>query len=291
MKRFVVAVVILLLAAASAGTSTASAQGAPGQFNPPKRYYLALGDSIAFGLQLYRVFPGIPASAFTTGYVDDFAAKLRNVRPGIETVNYGCPGETTTSFSSGGCLWTASGFPLHAPYQGSQLDAAVRFLRAHPGQVSPITLHLFGNDVSASLAAILAACGDDLGCIQQNAPAAISAFAGRLQGIVHALRREAPDAELLVTSGWNPLVDSIAVSDPFFHLLVSAMQVVATTERATFVDLLPLFNPNPPAARVAALCALTLCAYGDSHPSDTGYAAIAEAVWEASGYDRFRGNR
>ena len=32
------------------------------------------------------------------------------------------------------------------------MDAALAFLKAHPGQVSPITLSLNGNDISAFLA-------------------------------------------------------------------------------------------------------------------------------------------
>jgi lysophospholipase L1-like esterase len=284
MKRFVVTVAILFLASAAVGDSAATAQGPPGQFNPPKRYYLALGDSITFGYQTHKVHPGVPASAFNTGYVDVFAAKLSSIRPGIEVVNYGCPAESTSSFIHGGCPWTATGGPLHVDYQGSQLDAAVSFLRAHRGQVSPITLHLFGKDISD----FVASCSGDFGCIQQNAPAAISAFAGRLRLIVQALRRAAPDAEILVISGWNSRVDFIAESDPLIQGVVRAMNAVATSERAMFVDLIPLFNPNPNSARLAALCALTLiCAERDSHPSDTGYAAIADAVWKASGYTRF----
>jgi lysophospholipase L1-like esterase len=284
MKRFAVTVAILFLAAAAVGHSTATAQEPPGRFNPPKRYYLALGDSITFGFQRHKVHPGVPASAFNTGYVDVFASKLSSIRPGIEAVNYGCPGETTSSFVSGGCVWTATGGPLHVDYQGSQLDAAVSFLRAHRGQVSPITLHLFGNDISD----FVASCGGDFGCIQQNAPPAISAFAARLQLILQSLRRTAPDAEIIVISGWNSFVDFIAESDPLIQGVVRAMHAVATSERATFVDLIPLFNPNPNSARLAALCALTLiCTERDSHPSDTGYAAIADAVWKASGYARF----
>ena len=189
MKRFALALAILVLAAAAVGNSAATAQGPPGQFNPPKRYYLALGDSITFGYQTHKVHPGVPASAFNTGYVNVFAAKLSSIRPGIEAVNYGCPAESTSTFIGGGCLWTATGRPLHVDYQGSQLNAAVSFLRAHRGQVSPITLHLYGKDVSD----FVASCGGDFSCIQRNAPAAISAFAARLQLILQSLRREAPE--------------------------------------------------------------------------------------------------
>ena len=283
MMRRVLLVVAFSFMASSIGGMTALAEDPPAKFSPPKRYYLALGDSIAFGLQAHKLTPGVPASAFV-GYADVLASYLSSIRPKQELVNYGCPGETTSSFISGGCPWTATGGPLHDPYQGTQLEAAVRFLSAHRGKVSPITLHLFGNDVSE----FVASCGGDLTCIQQNAPAAINAFSLRLQAILQALRAAAPDAELIVTSGWNPRVDLIPQTDPLFQALVSAMRNVATAERTRFVDLTTVFNPNPIDARLAALCALTLtCSTGDSHPSDAGYLAIAEAIFEASGYERF----
>src|SRR4051812_3659792 len=38
--------------------------------------------------------------------------------------------------------------PLHTPFRSNQLAAALAFLRAHPGQVSPITVTLGGNDLN-----------------------------------------------------------------------------------------------------------------------------------------------
>ena len=114
------------------------------RFNPPKPYYLALGDSLAFGFQFDKFnahFPSVPASIFSTGYVDALAGMLQEIRPGITTVNYGCTGETSLTFIQGGCPYTAAGFPLHDPYDGSQLSAALAFLHAHRGQVSPITIN------------------------------------------------------------------------------------------------------------------------------------------------------
>lgn len=53
-------------------------------------------------------------------------------------VNYGCSSETTTSMMDGSiCRFGGK----------SQLDAAVDFLDAHPGQVAMITIDIGGNDV------------------------------------------------------------------------------------------------------------------------------------------------
>ena len=95
------------------------------RFNPPKQYYLALGDSLAFGFQFDKFnanVPFVPASIFSTGYVDVLSGMLREIRPGITTVNYGCPVETTLTFIQGGCTYTAVGFPLHDLYIGSPLQ-------------------------------------------------------------------------------------------------------------------------------------------------------------------------
>jgi hypothetical protein len=61
----------------------ASASPAASQVvNGPKQYYLALGDSIAYGYQASKHEAGLPPSAFDTGYVDVFAARLREIQPG-----------------------------------------------------------------------------------------------------------------------------------------------------------------------------------------------------------------
>jgi hypothetical protein len=118
----------------------AASSTAPGAVQLPKRYYLALGDSIAYGFQPKA--NATRASAFR-GYVEVFAARLRKLSPQIEVVNYGCPGESSVTFALGRCP-TLPGVKLHNRYRGPQLKAAVSFLRAHSGQVSPITLTLWG---------------------------------------------------------------------------------------------------------------------------------------------------
>jgi lysophospholipase L1-like esterase len=96
----------------------------------PKQHYLALGDSLAFGFQ--------PNGDFTHGYVNDLFQILHN--EGTKDVtNDGCGGETSTTFISG-CLSAPAGSP-------TQLTAALAFLQANPGKVSPVTLDIGANDV------------------------------------------------------------------------------------------------------------------------------------------------
>lgn len=256
------------------------------RFSPPKKYYLALGDSHAYGFQESKL--GLPPSAFDTGYVDVFAARLRSIRPDIEVVNYGCPGETTASFIAGPCFFTSIGGTLHDAFTGSQLSAAVAFIRANPGRVSPITLNLWGNDLSAFIRTCGFPAATDFACIQAGAPVAISQFASRLSQILAELRDAAPEAEIIITGAYNVFVGAFPLTDPLFFSLTHAMAVVAAQEGAFFADEFPVFNPQGSiAAETAAICTLTLlCTQGDGHPSDAGYQAIASIVWDASGYSR-----
>jgi len=259
-----------------------SADGTAPQFNPPKRFYVALGDSITYGFQSSKFVAGLPPSAYDTGYTDVFAARLRSIRPDSELVNYGCPGESTRTFIAGPCGYPALGGALHDAYVGSQLDAATGFLRAHAGQVGPITLHLFGNDVNE----LVALCGGDFACIQREAPAAIAGLASRLALILDRLRGAAPNIEIVVIGGWGSAPVAVPEVDALIHAANDALATVTALRRSYFADAASIFNP-PAGARTAAICQLTLlCTQGDGHPSDAGYRAIADLVFEASRYGR-----
>jgi lysophospholipase L1-like esterase len=250
----------------------------------PQSYYLALGDSIAYGFQPAKAKAGLPPSGFNTGYVDVFAARLRTVAPKIRVVNYSCPGESTKTFIHGGCSGRRDVKGLHDAFKGTQLDAALAFLRAHPGQVSPITLILFGND----LFGLFDACKGNFTCAQARAPRAFAQFASRLTSILEQLRAASPKAQIIVTGGWNFDVAHLRLTDPLFRSLNSAIGRVAARTKPHFADTFPVFNPPGSLAREKArICALTFsCSEGDPHPTDAGYRAIAAAVWAASGYTR-----
>lgn len=101
----------------------------------PKQRYLALGDSLAFGYQ--------PDLNYDDGYVDDFYSNLQG--HGVKALaNLGCPGETSNTLINGKCP-----VPIlrKFPYIGSQLNAALIYLAAYRGQVSPVTLDIGANDI------------------------------------------------------------------------------------------------------------------------------------------------
>jgi lysophospholipase L1-like esterase len=242
-----------------------------------QEYYLALGDSITYGFQPTMRKP--TPSAFRTGYVDVFAERLRKVSPRLEVVNYGCPGESTVTFVRGGCPALTEGIKLHDAFRGSQLDAAVSFLDAHPAVVSPITLTLFGNDW---IPLLLDTCKGEVACVRKRGPKAIASFGSRFRSIVERLRAAAPTAEIIVTGAWNPDPAQLEQLKPIYRSLEATIARAATPSRARLAKMLPVFNP--PVDGRARLCTLSfICSKGDPHPTDAGYRAIANAVSRVSG--------
>jgi lysophospholipase L1-like esterase len=136
MHRLWPAAVLLITTLATAILATGCA--GPASTALPQRdggpYYLALGDSLAQGVQADAAGASVDTRR---GYADQLAALLRRREPGLRLVKLGCPGETTTSMIGG----------RHCPYRaGSQLAAAVNFLRTHAGHVALITIDIGAND-------------------------------------------------------------------------------------------------------------------------------------------------
>ena len=165
---------------------------------------------------------------------------------------------------------------------GSQIGAALAFLHAHSGQVSPITLNLGGNDAQA----LSDACKGSFSCACARAPRARRQLASRLGSILHRLHLAAPKANIIVIGLWNNDLATPRQSDPLYHTLDLTIGRVAAGAGARFADPFPLFDPQGGlAVRKARICSLTfICSRGDGHPTDAGYRAIATAVFTASGY-------
>jgi lysophospholipase L1-like esterase len=250
----------------------------------PQKYYLALGDSLAYGIQPAKVDAGLSPSGFDSGYVDLFARRLRMLSPTLRVVNYGCPGESTRTFVAGGCPWLAGGRELHDAFQGTQLNAALAFLRAHPGEVSPITVNLGGGDAEA----FSAACKGSFACARARGPRAMAQLGSRLGSILRRLRLAAPKADIIAIGVWNNDIATARQSDPLYRALDLTLKKAAAGAGAHFADPFPLFDPQGSLAhRKARICAYTfICSRGDGHPTDAGYRAIAAAIFAASAYAR-----
>ena len=130
----------------------------------PATYYLALGDSLSQGVQ-----PDAAGGDVETGqgYADQLYAALLPAHPGLRLVKLGCPGETSKTMIDGGiCRYPG----------GSQLAAAVAFLRAHRGRMFLITIDIGANDPED--------CGSESmsPSMPLTAPPAVSWAAGTGQG-------------------------------------------------------------------------------------------------------------
>jgi lysophospholipase L1-like esterase len=279
----------IAVAAVSLAGSTSTVAAA--NFNPPKHYYLALGDSIAFGVQLGRFFRELATgtydpTTFNTGYVDDFAGKLRTIDPNIETVNLSCPGEDTASYLGlTPCLFRAvfPTLPLHTVYGGSQEAAALSFLRNHPGQVSPITIDIGLND--AQLPCVLPGFVVDVPCLHRTMPAAMQSVAQNLPKILAELHEASPSSEIILMTYYDPYF----VQDPSTDALIASLDNeiigIATVNDVRIADAFGPFNRTGDEG--STICALTLmCPNLDPHPTDAGYSVIAQQLWNASGFSR-----
>jgi lysophospholipase L1-like esterase len=132
------AAIAVLTACSGPATSHPVAANIAAKVKAPPTYYLALGDSLAQGVQ-----PDAAGTSVETadGYPDQVYAALRRSHPTLELVKLGCPGETTVSMINGGiCPYSGS---------GSQLKAAVAFLQEHRAQVLLVTLDIGANDPEA----------------------------------------------------------------------------------------------------------------------------------------------
>jgi lysophospholipase L1-like esterase len=286
------AVLAALALTATALTATASL---PPRFSPPKEFSLAIGDSIAFGQDetlVAQIQSGTYAPEdFASGYVDLFETRLATVRAGIATINYSCPGETTATFIAGGC-WLRSTFgplPLHDDYPlaTSQLAVTLEFLRQHRGEVSPITLTLGADDF---LVPFLIVCGGQIDCLTQNfsVPNILAQARANLDVILTALRKAAPESEIIMLAYYNPFgFDSGPLGLVSNAIVTGLNEVIADVAAAKGARVADAFAPINLRPQPQTLCTLTLvCAFGDVHPTEAGYAVIAEQFWASSGYER-----
>jgi lysophospholipase L1-like esterase len=140
-RRILVPVLALAVLAALAGT--AAAKTVKTKAGP--RYSLALGDSLSQGQQ-----PNLKGVTSNTneGYADDlYQTELKSVHS-LQLVKLGCGGESTQSMITGKGNKFAAYNHCH-PAGGSQLAAAVKFLKAHhdKGEVPLVTIDIGANDV------------------------------------------------------------------------------------------------------------------------------------------------
>lgn len=287
--------VVAAVAVAAMVPVSVSAGSGSSLFHPPSRHYLALGDSLAFGFHQQQFLTEIAtntysAASFNDGYVDDFAAMLTGIDPGIETANLGCPGETTSSMLGigGNCSFPLALHYAPAPYYqyaASQMDAALSYLAAYGGTTVPITLDIGGNDVLH----LVGDCGGDSTCMLNGLPATITTMVANLGTIIGELQSASSRTELLVMNVPDPYEFALPATIPIFAAFNLALDAVVTSRHAVLVDAFDKALAYYVHGDYSGFCALSgVCTppLYDLHPSAAGYEALAQYFWDASGYAR-----
>ena len=173
--------------------AVAVALGAPAFAANDSYTYLALGDSIPFGLNPLILPPYVPISQLPrpdqfVGY-PEIVARVEHVAE----LNTSCPGETSGSFLDASSLDNGCNSPhflpppappippfkttigLHAAYTGAQMKFAEDQLKSNK-RINLVTLSIGANDVLLILPQ-LQQCGADQGCANSVLGPVLQAYA------------------------------------------------------------------------------------------------------------------
>jgi hypothetical protein len=256
-----------------------------GATNPVTPFYLALGGSGSVGLQPTASHPrGQPTDS---GYANDLVGLERSRWPDLTLVQFGCPGTTTAA------MLTGAG---HCHYRdGSQLGAALLFLRNHPS-TALVTVDLGFNDVLPCMRREIV----DDACMTES----LGSLHDQLVQILTQLRAAAPRGTMIVGVGhYDPYLGYYVRPGGHAFALASVGaierldEVMRSTYAAEGVPMADVASPfdmtdsNPVTLpgfgavpkNVAQVCSLTwMCTSPplgpNSHPNDAGYRAISLAI-------------
>lgn len=267
----------LILSIVYSPVASAAQSSIPGRVGP-KSTYLAIGDSLAFGFQ--------PNGNFAHGYADDFFNDLQS--HGVtHYVNMACSGENTVSMINGGCP-TELVIPRKFFYIGPQLQAAVNFLSAHRGQVSPVTLDIGVNEFLETLTVNGFNCDVDsdgaqkiLALVDHNLTQVI------LPALTDAMKVNGQmSGDLFLLNYYDPFANQCPNFAPFLQEFNQHLAADASGF-ATLVDVFTPFggstDPNPLICTYTWMCQNLNFALG-IHANTTGYQVMANAIEQTAGY-------
>ena len=214
----------------------------------------------------------------------------------LTLVKLGCPGETTTS------MLTGAGSPC-TYRQGSQLAAAVAFIRTHRSQVALITIDIGANDVDgcATATTINQTCVTaGIASVEQNLPLILGALrdAAGPRTVIAGMNLYDPFlADYLTGAAGQALATaSVSLDESLNQLIdgsyaafgVRTADVQDAFSTADFTDTAPLPGVGPVPLNVARICGWTwMCAPApvgpNIHANATGYQQIAATFEQAIG--------
>jgi lysophospholipase L1-like esterase len=250
--------------------------------------YLALGDSIAFGEDGYISWtdPSRQDPSKFVGYPFTVAQNLYG--SASQVYDIACPGETTGSFSSStapdnGCreYRFTDGNPLHEPYTGTQMQAALAYLAQNP-QTKLITITLGANDL------LLAeyACDDAssvLACEVEALPGIVAAAAENMASILDGIRGTGYAGEIIYLSAYATSYTDLAqvTAIPTLNTALGAVVVAHGGRVASGFDTFAVgsvLSEGDPCAAGLLIPNPDGSATCDKHPSPKGRNLLAGAV-------------
>jgi lysophospholipase L1-like esterase len=295
--RFLALSLLTLLAlapAASAAHRTAAPEPTP--LKPVTGILLSLGDSYSVG---WQELPGGTQGSTHNGPADQLVPLAAARGWKLKLVNFGCGGATTTSVltpSAVGCDPKALA-PGAPGYPGqSQVQAAVSFIKSHPGRVKVITISIGGNDIDGCPVQ-----PNPTGCVAANMPRAIKNVTKIVKRLrvaggpqVRIIGSTYPDVELGLwvhptVLGPNTLALVPGSVSAFHDVINPGLKRAYGTADAAFVDVTratgaygPFLATTDPAfgqipVPVARVCTLTYFCDGsfNIHMKTPGYRIIA----------------
>lgn len=256
---------------------------APPSVPTPTTYYVAVGASESLGVQPTGAGRrGLPTSH---GYANAVLATQRDRWSGLQLVHFGCPGITAVAALQGGgpCIFAS----------GSEISAAVDFLRSHPGRTVLATVDLGFNDLWPCLVHHTV----DATCVT----AALGRVSRALTVIVHDLRAAGGPHMKVVGLLHNDPYLAAYLNGPAGRLFSSAALAVVNRFNTTLTDIylragvqvanvpsafsLGTSSPTMVAGHgkvpldVAKVCALSwMCTKHNLHLNAAGYVAVASAI-------------
>jgi hypothetical protein len=120
-------------------------------------------------------------------------------------------------------------------------------------------------------------CAQNAACTLAAFPALLAHEQGNANEILATLQAASPSSQILVLQEFNPYMLAIPLSIPLFSQLNAMLAGVATAHGAILAD-----GVSPVTA--SNICALTFVCSAplhDIHPTDAGYAVLAQALWDA----------
>jgi lysophospholipase L1-like esterase len=211
---------------------------------------------------------------------------LQHLNPATKLVNVSIPGADSCVMINGKGGSSPCTDPLIPGSVPSQLDAAVAFLKANPGQVDPITLNVGGDDL---LPLIPLAATDPAGA-SAKLPALFAAYAANLDKILSTLRANAPNSQIILANQYNPLggIGSPPLPTGFPDLAASAikslddiMTATAAKYNVEISNVFASFNAAPHGAASLTYVPATLpsgITAVNIHPTTAGYAVMGQTV-------------